>query len=320
MKKLLKIVGITLLCIVLILYAIFLIINFRGIPVYETQAVNHTVISTPKSVQRGKKLATMLCAGCHMSSETGKLTGKLMLDGPPEFGEIYSLNITQDKTYGIGNWTDGELIYLLRTGIRKNGAYAPPYMAKLPNMADEDVDAIVSFLRSDDPIVSADPTPDQESKPSFLTKFLCTVAFKPFPMPDQVIAMPDTTNKVELGKYLALNLDCFSCHSADFKTVDYLMPENSKGYFGGGNKLLNMKGDVMITPNLTPDNETGIGAWTEGQFVKAVRFGIVDGQEALRYPMMPYTQLTQKEAAAIFTYLQSIPPISNKVERSIIEQ
>ena len=73
--------------------------------------------------------------------------------------------------------TDSELIYLLRTGIKKDGKYAPPYMAKLPNMADEDIDAIISFLRSDDPMMKADATPDQPCEPSFLTKLLCRVAF-----------------------------------------------------------------------------------------------------------------------------------------------
>lgn len=319
MKKLLKILGIAIAVIAILLFTGFLFINFRGIPTYETQVVNHTVVSTPESIQRGKKLTSILCAGCHLDPQTGKLTGKHMLDGPPEFGEIHSLNITQDKIHGIGNWTDGEIIYLLRTGIRKNGAYAPPYMAKLPNMADSDVDAIISFLRSNDPMVTADPTPNVPSKPSFLTKFLCTVAFKPFPMPESPIPLPDTTNQIALGKYLAQNLDCYTCHSADFKSNNYLHPEKSVGYFSGGNKMLNEQGITMVTPNLTPDKETGIGAWSEEKFIKALRFGIVEGQEALRYPMLPYTQLTNKEAAAIYQYLQTIPPVVHKVERTVIQ-
>lgn len=66
-------------------------------------------------------------------------------------GKIYSQNITQDSTYGIGNWTDAELLYLLRTGIKKDGQYIPPYMAKLTVTSDQDINAIISFLRSDDP-------------------------------------------------------------------------------------------------------------------------------------------------------------------------
>jgi hypothetical protein len=242
-----------------------------------------------------------------------------MKDAPPEFGEIYSQNITQDKNYGIGNWTDAELLYLLRTGIKKDGQYSPPYMAKLPLMADEDIDAIISFLRSDHKLVTPDPTPDTPSIPSVLTKVLSRVVWKPFPMPSTLIGRPDTTNMLKLGEYLAHNLECFSCHSADYKTNDYLNPPNSEGYFAGGNQPLNMDGEVMFTANLTPDKETGIGNWSKEQFISAVKYGVKKGEVALAYPMLPYTQLSDTEVGAIFDYLQSIPAIENAVERSLYE-
>ncbi len=320
MKKSLKILGIIILLILIIGIIGFVYINSSGIPKYETVHIEYTAKSDSASIKRGKKLVTLLCANCHKNPETGKLTGVLMREAPAEFGEIYSQNITQDKTYGIGNWTDGEILYLLRTGVKKDGQYAPPYMAKVPTMADEDVNAIIAFLRSNDPMIAADATPDTPSKPSFLTKFLCHVAWKPFPMPTEKINLPDTTQTIELGKYLANNLECFSCHSADFKTNNFLKPELSEGYFGGGNSPLDTEGRVKKTPNLTPDKETGIGNWTKMQFIKAVRFGIVDGQHALTYPMVPYTQLTDTEVAAIYEYLKTIPPIKNKVERSIYDE
>ena len=98
-----------------------------------------------------------------------------------------------------------------------------------------------------------------------------------------------------------------------------MQPELSEGYFAGGNKPLNRKGQVMLTPNLTPDMETGIGKWTKAKFVKALKSGIVDNGPALAYPMQPYTHLTDKEAGAIYDYLMTIPPINNKVERSIYD-
>ena len=191
-------------------------------------------------------------------------------------------------------------------------------MAKLPALADEDMNAIISFLRSDDDLIAADPTPDKPCEPSFLTKFLCSVAFKPLPYPTKEIAMPDTLDNILLGEYLAYNLECFSCHSADFKTNNYMDPKLSKGFFGGGNKPLNLNGQVVVTPNLTPD-ETGIGSWSEDQFVKAVKYGLKEGEEALQYPMQPYTLLTDDEAKAIYAYLRTVPPISNKVARVIYE-
>lgn len=132
-------------------------------------------------------------------------------------------------------------------------------------------------------------------------------------MPAKKIEMPDTSNKVELGKYLAHNLECFSCHSADFKTNDFMTPEKSVGYFGGGNKPLNKEGKVMVTPNITPDKETGIGNWSEEKFVEAVKTGMKEGEPALQYPMIPFLQLTDYEAASIFAYLKTIPAIQNKV-------
>ncbi len=315
MKKTLKFVGITLGVIVLIVACAAIFFQVRGIPKYEVKKIEYVYHSTPQSVERGKKLALLLCANCHKNIETGKLTGELMSDAPPAFGKIYSQNFTQDKEYGIGNWTPGEIVYLLRTGIKKDGHYAPPYMAKLPGMADEDINAIISFLKSDDPMVAADNTPDQPCEPSLLTKFLCTVAFKPLPYPEMKIEMPDTTKKVEFGKYLAHNLECFSCHSADFKTNDFLKPELSEGYFGGGNKTLNRQGEVIKTLNLTPDKETGIGNWSEEKFVKALKTGMIYGEPALRYPMVPYIYLTDYEASAIYEYLKTVPPVKNKVER-----
>lgn len=317
MKKALNIVGLIFGSIIALVAAALLFIGANDVPSYEVNLPDYKHESSPEALARGEKLTMMLCAGCHMNNKTGKLTGKRMADAPPEFGEIYAPNITQDNTHGIGEWTDAELLYLLRTGIKRDGRYAPPYMAKLPNMADEDVNALIAYLRSEAHSVSADSTPDKPCEPSLLTKALCRGPFKPFDLPEEKIDMPDAKNEVALGKYLAINLDCFSCHSADFKTNNFLEPEKSPGYFAGGNMPLNTEGEVMYTSNLTPHRETGIGQWTKEQFVHAVKYGKVEGEPVLQYPMMPYPQLSDEEAGAIYEYLMTIPAIDNKVERSV---
>src|SRR6185436_14266955 len=194
MKKLFKILLILIGVVVLAGLAGFAFIEIRGIPSYDVEKINHKVDVTPERVERGKKLVLLLCANCHKNSETGRLAGEKMLDAPPEFGTIYSANITHDKTAGIGSWTDGEILYLLRTGLKRDGKYTPPWMAKLPHMADEDVNSVIAFLRSDDSMVAADPTPSIPCEPGFLTKFLCLVAWKPLKIPEHKINMPDTTN------------------------------------------------------------------------------------------------------------------------------
>ena len=77
-------------------------------------------------------------------------------------------------------------------------------------------------------------------------------------------------------------------------------PEKSVGYFGGGNETLSLEGDVVLTQNLTPDMETGIGSWTEEKFIRAIRFGLKEGEPALRYPMQPYSRLSDEEVGAIY--------------------
>lgn len=316
MKKILRVL-LYLIGIVFLFFVLgFLYIQIKGIPKYDTVKVNYNADPSPERLARGKVLVGSLCIGCHINREVGNLSGGLMPDAPKEFGTIYSQNITGDLNYGIGAWTDAELMYLLRTGIKRNGVYAPPYMAKLPNLSDEDMASVIAFLRSDDPWVAASPIPDKPCEPSFLTKALSNTLFKPFPLPKALIPMPDTSNTIEWGRYMAFNMECFSCHSADFKSNDFLNPELSVGYFGGGNQPLNLEGEIMFTPNLTPDNETGIGKWTKQQFINAVKSGKMEGQEALRYPMNPYIRLTDQEVGAIYDYLQTIPAISNKVTRT----
>ena len=73
---------------------------------------------------------------------------------------------------------------------------------------------------------------------------------------------------------------------------------------------------TSYTRNLTPDKETGLGAWTEQQFMDTIRNGRHQGRGRQLLPPMPwqnYAQMTDPDLKAVFAYLRSIPPISNKV-------
>ena len=321
MKKFLKFIGFILLIAVVAIAGFAGFIAIRGIPTYEAKVPEIPKVEiTPERIAKGQKIASMLCSNCHLNAETKKFTGRELTE-VPEFGSIRSRNLTHDPAAGIGNWTDAQLIYFIRTGINPfTGKYSPPYMPKLMHISDEDLRSIVAFLRSDDPVVQADPTELPPSEPSFLTKFLCVVAFKPIPYPDQPIPQPDTTNQLVYGKYLVLyQIECFACHSADFKKMNVSEPEKSLGFMGGGNVLKNEKGQELTTLNLTPDEETGIGKWTEDDFVKALHSGIVPNGPCLRQPMMPYTQLSESELKAMFAYLKTVPKISHKIERKFYD-
>ena len=77
---------------------------------------------------------------------------------------------------------------------------------------------------------------------------------------------------------------------------------------------------VSFTANLTPDPETGLGKWTAETFIQALRTGRHEGQGRPILPPMPYPMYrnaTDEDLRAIFAYLQSIPPIRNRVPQPI---
>jgi mono/diheme cytochrome c family protein len=301
---------------VLAVAGLALFVHFGHPPTFEPGKIDLTVEITPERVARGKVLASAICVGCHMDPVTRKLTGKHIDDAPLEFGRIVSRNITRHPEKGIGAWTDGELAYLLRTGIDRNGVYIPPYMSKLPHLSDEDLFSIIAFLRSDDPLVAPEASdPPGTTEPSFLTKALTRFVFGPLPYPDAPVP-PPPRDEIALGRYLAVNLECYGCHSEDFKTMNVAEPEKTPGYFGGGNPLLGLSGETMYSSNLTPDDGTGIGSWTREEFVRAVREGFRPDDAPLLYPMIPLPELTEGEVGAIYAYLRTVPPIARAVARA----
>lgn len=316
MKPVLKILGGLLLLLVLVAGGFLAKVALTGIPSYPVEKVDLKVEVTPERVARGKLISNMMCNQCHLDSKTGRLTGQHMADLPPEFGKAFSKNITGDREVGIGAWTDGEIAYLLRTGINRQGKYTPPWMVKLPRIDDEEIASIIAFLRSGDSLVAADPTPDRESEPTFLVKFLTHVAFKPFDYPKVPIKAPDTSDKVAFGRYLALDaFHCFACHSGDLKKMNDREPEKSFRFMGGGNAMPGLDGVPIHTTNLTPDPATGLGKWTEEQFIKALREGVRPDGRPVRYPMVRYPEFTEGEAKAIWAYLKTVPPIVHEVPR-----
>jgi cytochrome c2 len=317
MKKGLKVLG-ALLGALLLAVAGFLLFVTLDWPVKKpVYAAELKVTSTPARVARGKQLTSIRCAGCHYNQNTDALTGTQMLEAPKEFGAIFSHNITQHATKGAARYSDRELAYLLRTGIRRDGVFSGPFMQS-PNLADEDLYSIIAFLRSDDPWVRAQDVDDRQWQPTLLVKALMHVAFVALPMPTQKIPVPDLhKDQLAYGRYLVNGMaDCFSCHSKDFKTMNALEPEKSEGYLGGGNPTLDAQGNVVYSANLTLDAETGIGRWSEADFVRAVRTGMRPDGHALRYPMLAYPELGEEELKAAFAYLKTVPVLRNAVTRN----
>jgi mono/diheme cytochrome c family protein len=125
---------------------------------------------------------------------------------------------------------------------------------------------------------------------------------------------PSTTpgDKVKRGEYLVTITACADCH-----TPGALLgkPELDKVLSGGNVGLQIAELGTFFPPNLTNDDVTGLGKWSEDDIVKAVRTGVrPDGRQIA--PVMPYgsyARLTDEDAHAMAAYLKSLAPISNKV-------
>ncbi|RRB02115.1 c-type cytochrome [Larkinella rosea] len=313
MKKALRILLFVVGFVVVALLGFISFAAIRGVPSYDAPVIQDiSVNASPARLARGAKIAQMHCIACH-ADENKQLTGRQLSDLPSLFGTIYSMNITQDKTVGIGNWTDGELYYFLRTGLRKDGSFAP-IMPKFATMADEDLQSVIVWLRSGEAPVQAVAKEAPKSDFSLFSKLLANTVIKPLPFPEKAILIPDSTNELAFGRYVADGLGtCYVCHSADFTKQNPLHPELSEGYYGGGNEMKTADGKPIFTANLTFDEETGIAKkYTKQQFIQAVKACVRPDGGLIRGPMFPH-QLTDYEAGAIFEYLKTVPKIKNDI-------
>ena len=109
---------------------------------------------------------------------------------------------------------------------------------------------------------------------------------------------PASAEQIERGQYLARAGNCISCHTVQGGTP-----------YAGGRGIATPFGTVYAS-NLTPDSETGLGAWSSDHFWRALHHGrSKDGR--LLYPAFPYTEythVTRADADAIFAFLRSLPP------------
>ncbi|MBG8553645.1 c-type cytochrome [Hymenobacter guriensis] len=312
MKKIFRILGFTVAGVLFLVACAAAFVSVRGVPSYDPpKPLVAKIDYTPVRVAQGQKIVNSMCADCHRNQATGALTGKPLDDMPVAFGKVYSANITQDKAHGIGAWTDAELVGMLRTSIGRDGRHR--LMPNFVHMSDEDVYSVIAYLHSSDAQVQANPAPSHEQEPSLLLKALTNTVMKPTPLPTAPVIAPPTTDAIAYGRYLVVGrYKCYDCHSKDFKTNNDFEPEKSEGYMGGGNELTTPKGQPILSRNITPDPETGIGDWTEAQFVRAVRFGL-SPHGPLNAPMPKFSLMEENEAKAIYAYLQTVPAIKHNI-------
>ena len=138
---------------------------------------------------------------------------------------------------------------------------------------------------------------------------------RPAQLPAPDIKVPMTPERIARGRYIFLNLaDCGGCHSdRDFSRVGGPEVQSGRGRGSVLSSLLHGLPGTVVAPNITPDPETGIGRWTDGEKIRAIREGVDRDGRAL-FPMMPYTgyrNMSDYDVQSVVAFLDSLPPLRN---------
>ena len=318
MKKLFKILGIVVGVAVVGLLCVMAYVKF-ALPNVDA-ASDMKIEPTPARVKRGEYLANhvTVCMDCHSTRDFSLFSGPVVAGTLGKGGELFdqrmgfpgsftSKNITPA---GIGNWTDGEIYRAITTGVSRDGhAFFPvmpyPYYS---SMDDEDAKSIVAYLRT---LPAIDNKP-ADSKADFPFNFILNT----IPKNAQPGKRPAETDLVATGKYLVHIAGCAECHTP---------AENgqiiAEKMFSGGREFPMPTGTV-ITPNITPDKETGIGSWTKESFVARFRayadssykpHKVAAGEFQTMMPWTMYGGMEPKDLEAMYAYFMSLKPVKNAI-------
>jgi cytochrome c553 len=310
-----------------LLYAVALIILIVvGLISYVTLALpnvgdpeNITVTITPQRIARGEYLANhvTVCTDCHSKRDWSKFAAPLIEGTRGGGGEIFdaavgfpgSVHVPNITPYNLKKWTDGEIFRTITTGERKDGtAIFPlmpwPYYSKLSR---EDVYAIIAYVRSLKPI--------DANYPKSTLSFPLNILVHTMPQKATLGEIPSPGDTVKYGAYLTNAAACKECHSQDNKGE--LIP----GLEFAGGHAYQVNGNTVRSANITPDKATGIGNWTEAAFLERFK-AFSDPSKALHVsaaefttimPWYAYGGMKESDLKAIFAYLKTLKPVSNKV-------
>jgi len=317
MKLIFKLLaGLVLMVIALIIFVEISAGKKLDAPYPEIHAVLDSAV-----IARGKYLAygPAHCASCHVPMDRLKdvdkgievpMTGGWEFDIPP--GAFRARNITPDIETGIGKLTDAELARTLRHSVGSDGRLIFPFMP-FQEMSDEDLTAVISFLRSQEPVRHF----VQPTELSFLGKGLVAAGMikpkGPATLPPISVEKAPT---IEYGRYIANNVaNCFACHTK----MDMVTGQPVGAPFAGGNEFdvdAFSEGYSFITPNLTPHKEYGVIAhWSEEAFVGRFKAGRVHKGSPM--PWGSFSKMEETELKALYRYLMSLEPVANKIEKTI---
>ncbi len=319
MKKIFKILAFILFIVV---------IGVTGLLVYVSTALPNvgdapdiTIEATPERLARGKYLATSVaaCLECHSKRDFSKFAGPIDKTRLGEGGELFGTEIGFPGNYysrnitpaGVGEWTDGELFRAITMGVSKDGHALFPIMPypHYGSMDKEDIYSIIAFLRTIEPI--------ENDPPKSVSNFPMNFIINTIPKAPAFVSLPSTTDQIKYGEYLTNAAVCMDCHTQQVQG-EYKMDL----YMAGGFEFPMPGGTKVRSANITPDKKTGIGNWTEEQFVARFKMyadstytppNVNPGEFNSMMPWNYYTHIKEDDLKAIFAYLQSIPSIENMV-------
>lgn len=271
----------------------------------HTLVSNLSPISLPNSspanndlANRGAYVARAAdCIACHRENYSGGVA----IETP--IGNIYSTNITPSRHYGIGNYTKADFKRALQKGRAPNHQIYPamPYPS-YHGMSDDDISALFSYFQTVAPV---------EAAPEKTTHLPFPLNIRTLMLAWNVINVPSTENRVGLtavqqrGEYLVNNTEhCGTCH-----TPRTLTQGLDKDRYLSGAPL-----GKWFAPNITPDNETGIGRWSQRDIVTYLRTGKIDKRAYAGGPMAQAVAhstryLTDEDLDAMAQYLKVVPAI-----------
>jgi mono/diheme cytochrome c family protein len=302
-----------------VLLVLGMVVKFFVLSPKSRPAPTVTAPTTPEAIAKGKYLANhvAVCVGCHSPVQEDKpgeppVEGKL--GSGRDFGDfganvpfrLRAKNLTPDKETGIGSYTDGEVLRAMREGVGKDGhALFPqmPFLTYARTLSDDDALAIIAYLRTL-PAVKNDPGRTEVKFP--VSMFIRGV---PQPLAASFPGAPAPGDKLARGKWLLDVCSCSECHDS----VDAHRQKIPGKAFAGGQTFPLPEGKgTAISPNITSDKATGIGAYSDADIRRVFDEGKgKSGRHLYTMPWSYYGGLTAEDKDALITALRDIPPVSS---------
>jgi mono/diheme cytochrome c family protein len=293
-RLLTRLAGTLLVIGVVLLVGVYGVSNRRLGASFDVPVVSIETSGDSATLAAGARVARIRgCVDCHGEA----LTGDTVID-VGAIGRIVATNLTPGEN-GVGaTYTEDDWVRAIRSGVRPDGSV----LLVMPSneyreMGPEDVGALVSWLmaappRASDPV---EQTVGPLGRLLYLAGQVPLVAAELIDHDDARFSQPDAAVTIEYGAYLATS--CTACHRSDF----------AGGPFAG------LPPESPDPANITPDVATGIGAWTEADFVTFFSTGARPDGRQVDPAFMPWTlgaAMTVLEKKALWTYLNSLPPVS----------